>query len=64
MKPDEKKPAASPQEPSPGFLVRKCFEEQGFKIGDGIEVRVYRILGNKVILAVKAPRDVEITLAE
>lgn len=61
--PKETTEAAEALPDHPGFLVRKCEEEEGFMIGDDIEVRVYRIMGSKVVLAVRAPRDVKIKRA-
>ena len=62
---DKPKPESKPEEESEqgGFLVRKCFEGEGFQLDRNIEIRVSKIAGNAVYLAVRAPKNMKIQRA-
>lgn len=67
MPDDKDKPSVKTDEPDEeagGFLVRKCFEGEGFKLDRNIEIRVSKIAGTAVYLAVRAPRNMRIRRAD
>lgn len=64
--PDEPSQPSNPpeedQEPG-GFLVRKCFVGEGFQLDRSIEIRVSKIIGSAVYIAVRAPKNMKIRRA-
>ena len=52
--------AAMPREEAPGVLVLTRKANQSIMIGDGIQVSVLAVMGEKVRIGIEAPRSVPV----